>query len=239
MYSPEYRDLVLKIRHSCHRANPIVWVCLALLWGSPATWAQTTDTISASAAPPSPSPLNANDPLPATPVSPPSAPKWNVLTEKQRESLSPLAATWDSLSEGHRRKWIALAKNYTSMAPAEREKLHSRMVEWSALSPKNRELARLNFVETKKISTPDRALDWEAYKALSPEERQKLASKAVQKPSGAAPAIKPAPPDKLIPVPVTRHSQAPQRELERAKQPIDRNTLLPIPPKSNQSGSRS
>jgi hypothetical protein len=105
------------------------------------------------------------------------------------------------------------------------------MVEWAALKPRERERARLNFVETKKLPVPDRASNWEAYKALSAEERQKLAERAAPKPAGAAATVKPVSPNKLTVVPVTRNTPQPIRELEMSKQQgIDRKTLLPLAP---------
>jgi hypothetical protein len=157
-------------------------------------------------------------------------PNWSALTVEQKQSLQPLASAWDSLSDGHRRKWIALAKNYPSLAPPEQAILHSRMAEWAALKPRERERARLNFVETKKLPAPDRASNWEAYKALSPEERQKLAERAAVKRAGAAATVKPVSPEKLTTVPITRNTPQPIRELELSKQGIDRKTLLPIAP---------
>jgi len=159
------------------------------------------------------------------------APKWSDLSGAQQESLQPLAGVWDGLSDGHRRKWIALAKNYPTLAPTEQTTLHSRMVDWAALKPRERERARLNFVETKKLPIPDRASNWEAYKALSPEDRKKLAERAVVKPAGAAATVKPVSPEKLTVIPVTRNTPKPLRELEMSKlQGIDRKTLLPLVP---------
>ncbi len=190
-------------------------------------WAQSANSASA----PVPSHSSAvAPPLPVVLGSTSFAPQWSALSSTQQESLRPLSNTWDTLGDGHKRKWIALAKNYPAMAPAEQVKLHSRMAEWAALNPRERELARLNFVETKKLSPPDRASNWEAYKALSPEERQKLAKKAISKPTGAATAIKPVSPDKLALVPVTRNTPQLVREMENLKQSIDSNTLLPRPP---------
>jgi Protein of unknown function (DUF3106) len=156
-----------------------------------------------------------------------AVPLWRDLSSQQQQSLSPLMDTWNALSDGHRRKWIALAKNYPTLPTTEQVKLHSRMAEWAALKPKDRELARLNFSETKKLSPPNRASDWEAYQALTPEERDRLAAKAVAKPPGAATAIKPVAPDKLAVVPVTRQTPQPVRELVISKQALDRKTLLP------------
>lgn len=168
--------------------------------------------------------------LPQVRVTPTFAPSWSALTTRQQSSLAPLVKSWDTLSDGHRRKWIALAKNYPSMAPAEQEKLHSRMAEWAALSPRDRELARLNFVETKKLAPPDRASNWEAYQALTPEERKKLRRKATTKPTGAAISTKPAQLDKLAVVPTKRNAAQPVRGLSIPKHLIHPYTLLPLPP---------
>jgi hypothetical protein len=175
--------------------------------------------------------LHAQVPNPApqtsAPVSSVNTPRWNGLTTTQKKSLAPLAKTWDTLSDGHRRKWIALSLTYPSLAPAEQEKLHSRMAEWAALKPKDRELARLNFVETKKIAPENRAANWEAYQALSAEERGKLASGAPGKPSGAAIAIKPVS-GKMTPVPATSNAPEAARPLVSGLKGIDPQTLLPL-----------
>jgi hypothetical protein len=158
-----------------------------------------------------------------------AGPRWVDLSLNQQEALMPLYASWSSLSTRHKRKWIAVAENYFTLSSAEQSKLHSRMAEWATLSPAERDLARFNFVATKKIGSTDRASTWEAYKALSPEERQRLAAVGPVKPAGKATAIKPAQAGKLTEVPVTRHTPASVRELVFSKHAIDRNTLLPLP----------
>lgn len=208
------------------RSYVLFLTAVGMSLGHAPAWTQVSNTASAPR-PPASSPATAS-PLPVVLGASAFAPKWSALSGAQQESLRPLSATWDTLGDVHKRKWIALAKNYTAMAPAEQAKLHSRMAEWAALNPRERELARLNFVETKKLSAPDRASNWEAYKALSPEERQKLAKKAAVAPKGAATTIKPIPSDKLAAVPVTRHTTQIEREMVNSKQSIDRNTLLPL-----------
>lgn len=155
---------------------------------------------------------------------------WQSLTPKQKVSLAPLESSWGSLSEGQRRKWLALSESYPRLGQAEQEKLHSRMAEWAALSPKDREVARLNFAQSKTVAKPDRAANWEAYQALSPEERERLAKVAKVKPVGAAVAVKPVAPEKLTPVPVTRHTPDQERAAAVSQRPINRNTLLPQMP---------
>jgi hypothetical protein len=152
---------------------------------------------------------------------------WASLTPKQMVALSPLEKSWSSLSEGQRRKWLAISESYSSLGQSEQEKLHSRMAEWAALSPKDREAARLNFAQSKTIAKSDRAANWEAYQALSPEEREKLAQGAKVKPVGAAVAVKPVAPEKLTAVPVTRHTPEQERAAAVSQRPINRNTLLP------------
>jgi hypothetical protein len=156
------------------------------------------------------------------------APTWAELKPVQQQSLAPLAGAWNTLSDAHRRKWIALAQNYPNLAPAEQQKLHSRMAEWAALKPKDREQARLNFAETKKIAPTERAANWEAYQALSPEERKKLAAGAKPKPSGAAVAVKPVPTEKLAEVPAAPNSPDIKRPLVTHPQSLNRKTLLPM-----------
>ncbi|WP_342617267.1 DUF3106 domain-containing protein [Rhodoferax sp. GW822-FHT02A01] len=156
-------------------------------------------------------------------------PTWESLDKNQRIALAPLEKSWPGLSEGQKRKWLAIVKTYASLGTQEQEKMHSRMVEWAALSPRDRELARLNFAHSKVINQSDRAANWEAYQALSPSERQKLAEGAKIKPVGAAVAVKPVEHEKLTPVPVTRHTPEQERAAVAAQRPLNRNTLLPEP----------
>ena len=162
-------------------------------------------------------------------VAPASGPQWQDLTATQKKILQPLAGTWSTLSSGHKGKWIALSQSYASRSPAEQEKMQSRMVEWAALTPSQRERARLNFAETKKVSPSTRAAEWETYQGLSSEEKRNLATKGKGKPTGAAVAITPVPPSKLIAVPITRHTSPDDAAAALVKPRIDPNTLLPLP----------
>ena len=165
-------------------------------------------------------------------------PTWESLDKNQKIALAPLEKSWPGLSEGQKRKWLAIVKTYASLGAQEQEKMHSRMVEWAALSPKDRELARLNFAHSKAVNQSDRAANWEAYQALSPSERQKLAEGAKVKPVGAAVAVKPVEHEKLTPVPVTRHTPEQERAAVAAQRPLNRNTLLPQPlPRSTDSAT--
>ncbi len=132
-------------------------------------------------------------------------PAWAELTLPQQQALKPLAATWNSISEPQKRKWLAVSKNYPALPPAGQATMHSRMNEWVAMSPQDRAAARLNFAKTKELSkqlTPDeKKAKWEAYQALSAEEKAKLAAKGSPKPTGAATAVKPVPAQKLAVTP--------------------------------------
>lgn len=156
-----------------------------------------------------------------------SKPTWQELTAVQQASLKPLAANWSGIGEGQKRKWLALSKNYASLPAPEQAKLHSRMTEWASLSQQQRTQARLNFAETKILSPTEKTANWQAYQALSPEDRQKLAADATPKPAGAAAAVKPVAPQKLAAVPVTRQDTKHAAESATRSQAVDRNTLLP------------
>jgi hypothetical protein len=157
----------------------------------------------------------------------PSKPSWQDLTASQQLSLMPLAANWNTLGEAQKRKWIAISANYPGLPPAEQAKLHSRMTEWVSLSQQQREQVRLNFAQSKKLSPNQKAATWQAYQALDPVEKKKLATAATPKPLGAATALKPVPSQKLATVPVTRQTQKNQSVVATTEHVVNRNTLLP------------
>ncbi len=137
-----------------------------------------------------------------------SGKSWTELTPRQQQALMPLASSWNTgMSEAQKRKWLSISKNFPSLPPQEQAILYSRMNEWVNLTPQQRVQARLNFGKTKELSkqlTPEeKKTKWQAYQALSAEEKQKLA-KASPKPVGAAPAVKPVAPQKLAAI----HSHA-------------------------------
>ena len=119
----------------------------------------------------------------------------------QQQSLKPLASSWSGISEAQKRKWLEVSKSYPNLTAADQAVMHSRMNEWVTMSPQQRAAARLNFAKTKELAnqlTPDeKKAKWQAYQALSPEEKAKLAAKASPKPTGAATAVKPVAPQKL------------------------------------------
>jgi hypothetical protein len=175
-------------------------------------------------------PLHADQVRPAPAPRAEAQPIWTTLTPAQQAALSPLSGTWRSLGEAHKRKWIALSANFSSMPPAEQSRLHSRMTEWATLSPQQRTLARLNYAEAQKVAPTDKQAKWEAYQALPPEEKSKLAAGAAAKPAppATAAAVKPVPQQKLAKIP---KSKKPDNAAKIAVVPgqVDHNTLLPQP----------
>ena len=164
-------------------------------------------------------------------------PQWSELNPAQQKILQPLAASWNALLPARKNKWLSVTQNYLALAPAEQAKLQSRMAEWAALNPQERERARLNFAQTKKKSPVDRTAEWEAYQALSPEEKQKLVEKARSKPVGAAVSPKLVAPNTLTVVPMTRRTTEQNKPAAAAKPTLDKNTLLPIAPRPLQGTS--
>jgi hypothetical protein len=157
-------------------------------------------------------------------------PAWSDLGADQRRALQPLAGGWPTLSEAQKRKWIALSRNFARMSPEEQAKLHSRMNEWVALSPQQRTQARLNFGETKNLSADDKKAKWEAYQALSAEEKRKLAAGAGAKTPPTAAAVRPVPAQKLANVPRgNRQAKPPRIAAGRAGEAPSEPVPLPQP----------
>jgi len=154
-------------------------------------------------------------------------PMWVDLTKAQQLALDPLSFRWDSMSEAHKRKWIALSHNFSSLSAEEQEKLHSRMAEWVGLTVQERVQARLNFAQTKKLAPEEKRAQWEAYQALSDQERKDLATQAPSHPMGAATPVKPVPAQKLAVVPIPKSAARTTGKIETGPHHVDMHTLLP------------
>lgn len=161
-------------------------------------------------------------------IKPVTKPGWQDLTPAQQLSLKPLAANWGGLSQGQKRKWLAISAGYPKLSPAEQAILHSRMTEWAALSQSQRAQARLNFADTKQVDNSQKAANWQAYQALSADEKKKLGIAAPRTPAGAAATAKPVQPQRLATVPVTRPNLTQGPKMAVANHPFDPNTLLPV-----------
>lgn len=107
-----------------------------------------------------------------------SGPRWQSLSPAQRSSLKPLERDWSSIDEQRKQKWLEIAARYPSMPPAEQQRVSARMAEWVKLSPAERGQTRMNFQEARQLTKEERQSRWEAYQALTPEQRSRLAARA-------------------------------------------------------------
>jgi len=214
-------------RRRAHVAGPVRFAAalafMALLGVSPASFSQVPSQAAPATLPATAATGRVSASSPAKVMV--SRPSWAELTPAQQQALAPLAPGWSTISEAQKRKWLEISKNYGSLTPEGQATLNSRMTEWVALSPQQRAQARLNFGKTKELArelTPEeKKARWEAYQALSPEEKQKLAAKASPTPTGAATAVKPVSPQKLAVIPP--HAGRP------ASRPEAKITAVPVP----------
>lgn len=151
-------------------------------------------------------------------------PEWKDLTDPQKQALSPLTQLWPTMTEAHKRKWLALSQNFSQLPEADKNTLQGRMREWAALSSQQRAQARLNFADAKQLPQDERRTKWEAYQALSAEEKQKLAAQKPIAKVGAALAPKPVSADKLAVPPIASGNKALPRIASDQAAPT---TLLP------------
>jgi len=155
-----------------------------------------------------------------------AGPAWTELSVMQQQALKPLTQLWPSMTAAHKRKWLAISQNFLQLSDQEQTTIQSRMQEWAALSPQQRSAARLNFAGAQQISIDDKRAKWEAYQALSAEEKQKLAAKQTPSVAGGAPAIKPVASEKLASPPGASSNKALPRIASNQAAPA---TLLPTP----------
>lgn len=170
-------------------------------------------------------------PTPATSTSSSSTTiEWGSLNAQQQVALQPLQSNWKSLSDKQKRKWLSLSANSPRMTVDEQAKLQERMAQWAALSPRQREHARLNYAEVQKMSPQQKSEKWEAYQALNPNDKQKLAASAQPKPPRTALAIQPAPPGKIHQLPLSESAGHVRLPVPMAG--VSNKTLLvkPVPP---------
>ncbi len=181
----------------------------------------------------------ASTPASATkkPQSPTAGPTWQQLSPAQRRALAPLSSGWNAISEPQKSKWLALSQNFAKLSEVEQAKLHDRMTEWTVLSPQQRTRARLNFAETKDLTPEEKEARWQAYQALSSDEKKSLARAASPSLRGAAAAVKPVPAYKLATTPARPPASAPDADVTTPIRPrvllgtsqLNKNTLLPKP----------
>ena len=113
--------------------------------------------------------------------------RWQKLKPAQREALGPLQQDWSGIDAAHKQKWVQLVDRMRSMPPPERARVQARMADWAKLTPVERGQTRLSYEESRQIPVPDRRSRWDAYQALSPEQKGELAARAAaaRAPNGA------------------------------------------------------
>ncbi|WAC72812.1 DUF3106 domain-containing protein [Roseateles sp. SL47] len=115
------------------------------------------------------------------------SPSWASLTPSQKECLAPLAPEWDRLDSALKGKWLEIAARYPKLSPEHQQRLRERMVAWTRMSPAERQKARIGYQHAGDLRSEEQAsrlqAKWEAYQALSPETRQRLAERAAEKAS--------------------------------------------------------
>jgi len=151
---------------------------------------------------------------------------WQSLKSEQKKALAPLAPHWAQLSPAQRKKWLAMSNNFDNLSNKEQAVLHERMAAWASLSPQQRAQARLNFNQTKTLDANAKKTQWEAYQALSPEDRKKLAEQQTTGIRGAATASQATSPRKIIPLP-GKSIPAEATNKSTTSIVIDKKTLLP------------
>ena len=161
-----------------------------------------------------------------------ASPVWVDLSERQQSALAPLKKLWPAINEAQKRKWLAVSRNYHDLPELEQQKMHERMREWVRLGPRERAQARLEYARAQTLSVDERRARWEAYLALSEEERQQLGPKAAQPLKGAAIAVRPVPAHKITPAPTVDQAKAKNGQgfsaLRLDPDQIHPRTLLPL-----------
>lgn len=193
----------------------LLWAC-AMLWSFSAPHVSAQHIIDSSLAP--------------SQVSAPASKSWQQLTPQQKQALAPLGAQWGALTGPQQNKWLVISKNFQQMSVAEQITMHNRMADWVGLSPQQRNVARLNFQAVQKnLPKEDKRAKWEAYQALSTEEKRQLSAGALSLNKSAAPTAKPVEAHRLVQTPLRATDTAPD-STRPATAVIDRKTLLPKAP---------
>lgn len=155
--------------------------------------------------------------------------RWRDLKPTQQALLKPLEQDWSRIESPQKQKWLQVAEGFPKMSAAEQGRVQARMADWAKLTPEERGRARMNFQEATQVPSQDRQARWDAYQALSPEQKRQLAARAATAaPASAAEASrKPVAAD-------TRSDRAEKaaREAAQVKSNIVPNPALASPPRA-------
>ena len=150
---------------------------------------------------------------------------WASLTTEERSVLAPLQGGWETMEPETRLKWREMARRFPDMPASRQERVRERMRDWATMTPQQRIQARQTFTGTKSLSREERRAQWEAYQALSPEERAALGR------PGPSPnrAVAPGASTRLVGTPAEAppHLQN-SRPINVMPRMVDRTTLLPL-----------
>lgn len=103
---------------------------------------------------------------------------WTQLSPAQRQALAPLASQWATLAPSSRVKWVEVARRFPQLSPSEQARVQERMASWAALPSDQRGEARLRYQQSRQLPADQRQQKWQAYQALSTEEKQDLGRQA-------------------------------------------------------------
>jgi hypothetical protein len=174
--------------------------------------------------------------------------RWRDLNPAQRAALQPLERDWKAISANQKQKWLEIATRYPTLQPVEKARIQARMTEWAKLTAEQRRDARVNYQQAQQVAPKDRKSQWEAYKALPPEEKSKLAAKAAPRAGdgsrrgdsssklslGAQPSK-----SNIVPNPAYSAPPTPVAPTVQQAQPGATTTLMstrPVPPPHQQTG---
>jgi hypothetical protein len=106
--------------------------------------------------------------------------EWGSLTAQEQSSLTPLAQQWPTMDASARERWLRVAQRLPRMPAADQARVQARMRAWAAMPPQQRGQARLNYERAQDLTPAQRKARWQAYQALSPQQKQALALQARQ-----------------------------------------------------------
>lgn len=155
----------------------------------------------------------------------PSA-SWQQLTPRQKQALAPLGVQWATLTAQQQSKWLTISQNFFQLSAVEQSTMHARMADWVALSPEQRNVARFNFNSLQNLPKEDKKAKWEAYQALSADEKRQLSTASTSPGKSAARTAKPPEPHRVVQTRITPNDSS--RAANSTS--IDRKTLLPLSP---------
>jgi hypothetical protein len=160
-----------------------------------------------------------------------ASPTWAELNANQQTALNPLKKLWPEINQAQKRKWLAVSRNYHDLPEQEQLTMHARMRDWVRMDSRERSQARLEYARAQTLSVDERRARWEAYLALSEEERRQLARHNPRQPKGAAIALRPVAAPKINPPPAAQ-TQKPYHQgfsaLRIDTDQIHPRTLLPL-----------